>query len=254
MATTTSSRRSPARSVLATEARLFCREPGALFWIVAFPVLLLCVLGAIPSFRDASDDLDGRRVIDLYVPVTVLLSAIMAGVQAMPAVLTAYREQRVLRRIATTPARPWHLLAAQYVLHGGAVVTGSVVALVVGLVVFDVDVPGSPGAYVLVLALALVACLAIGGLIAGVSRTTKVSATIGTIVFLPMMFTAGVWLPVSAMPGLLGDIVSFTPLGAAALGLDEAALGHWPDAQHVVVLVAWTLGLGALAARSFRWE
>jgi len=240
--------------VLATEARLFSREPGALFWIVAFPVLLLCILGAIPGFREASDDLDGRRVIDLYVPVAMLLSAIMAGVQSMPAVLTAYREQRVLRRIATTPARPWHLLVAQYVLHGGAVVVGSIVALAVALVVFDVDVPGSPGAYALVLLLALVACLAVGGLITGVSRTTKVSTTIGTIVFLPMMFTAGVWLPVSTMPGLLGDIVSFTPLGAAALGLDDAAMGNWPDLQHVVVLVVWASGLGALAARCFRWE
>jgi ABC-2 type transport system permease protein len=245
---------SPATAVLRSETRLFLREPGALFWIMAFPVLLLLILGAIPSFREPSDDYAGQRVVDLYVPIAILLAAIMSGVQAMPAVLAGYREQGVLRRIATTPARPWHLLAAQYALHGGAVVVSGVVVLVVGGLVYDVRVPGSLGAYALVLGLALVASLAVGGVIAGVSRTTKVSSTLGSVLFLPMMFTAGVYLPVQAMPGLLRDVVELTPLGAAALAMDQAALGDWPDPAYVVVLVCWTLGLGVVAARYFRWQ
>lgn len=244
----------PARAVLATEARLFLREPGSLFWIIAFPTLLLLILGAIPTFREPSADLAGRRVIDLYVPICILLAALMAGVQALPVVLSAYREQRILRRIATTPARPWQLLGAQYALHGGAVVVGALLSLGVGIVVFDVDVPGAAAAYVLVLLLALVACLVIGGVIAGVSRTSKIATTIGTIVFFPSMFTAGVWLPVQAMPDRMADVVALTPLGAAVLGLDQAAVGSWPDVAHVLVLLAWIGGVGALGARYFRWE
>jgi len=68
------------------------------------------------------------------------------------------------------------------------------------------------------------------------------------------MFTAGVWVPVTVLPGLLGDLVALTPNGAAALALDEAAAGRAPDLLHVLVLLAWTFGLGALAARYFRWE
>jgi ABC-2 type transport system permease protein len=69
-----------------------------------------------------------------------------------------------------------------------------------------------------------------------------------------MMFTAGVWLPVQTMPGLLRDIVELTPLGAASAALGQAALGSWPDLVHVAVLLGWTLGVGVLAARYFRWE
>jgi len=244
----------PARAVLRTETRLFVREPGALFWIMAFPVLLLAILGSIPSFREPHGDLGGQRVIDLYVPVTILLAAILGSVQAMPTVLSAYREQRVLRRVATTPAEPWHLLAAQYVLHGGAVVIGATVVLVVGRLAFDVEIPGSAVPYLMVLALALVALLAVGGLLAGVARSTKSSAALSTVVAFPMMFTAGVWLPVQTMPGVLRDIVELTPLGAASAALGQAGLGSWPDLVHVVVLLGWTLALGALAARYFRWE
>jgi ABC-2 type transport system permease protein len=245
---------SPARAVLRSETRLFLREPGALFWIMAFPVLLLVILGSIPSFREPSADLGGQRVVDLYVPITILLAAILAAVQAMPAVLSAYREQQVLRRVATTPAEPWHLLAAQYALHGGAVVVGATAVLVVGRVDFDVRIPGSAGAYLLVLALALVALLAAGGLLSGLARTSKASAALSTVVAFPMMFTAGVWLPVQTMPGLLREVVELTPLGAAAAALGQASLGSWPDLVHLVVLLGWTLALGTLAARYFRWE
>lgn len=245
---------SPARAVLRTEFRLFLREPGSLFWIMVFPVALVVVLGLVPSFREPSAGLGGKRVIDLYVSVAILLSAIMASVQAMPAVLSGYREQKVLRRIATTPARPWQVLAAQYVLHGGAVVVAGVLVLLVGRVGYDVKIPGSIAAYLFVLALALLTALAIGGLIAALSPTAKISAAVGTIGFFVLMFTAGLWLPVQTMPGLLGDVVELTPMGAAARGLDQAALGRWPDLRHLVTIVAWTLGLGALAARYFRWE
>ncbi|MGH1563235.1 ABC transporter permease [Mumia sp. DW29H23] len=245
---------SPAAAMLRTEGRLMLREPGSMFWIVAFPTILLCVLGAIPSFREASDDLGGIRVIDLYVPIVVLLSAIMASLQSMPAVISAYRENQVLRRYATTPARPTQILMAQWVIHGAGILAGSILAVTVGRLVYDVSLPGSPLTYLGIFVLAVLANLSTGGLIAGLAPSTKASAAIGTVVFFPTMFTAGVWLPVTVLPGLLGDIVALTPNGAAALALDEAAAGRSPDLLHVLVLLAWTVGLGALAARYFRWE
>ncbi|VXC41310.1 ABC transporter permease [Aeromicrobium sp. 9AM] len=244
----------PARTILRTESKLFLREPGSLFWIVAFPTLLVVILGSIPSFRDHSKDLGGARVIDLYIPISILLSAIMASIQSMPGVLAGYREQRVLRRVATTPARPAHLLAAQYVLHGAAVAMSAVLVLVVGRVVFDVRLPGSVGPYVLVLALALLACLAIGGVVGGLAPTARISSAIGTVVFFPMMFTAGLWAPVQTMPHGLRTVVELTPGGAAARGMDQAALGHWPAAQFLLVLVAWAVVAAGAAARYFRWE
>jgi ABC-2 type transport system permease protein len=244
----------PARAVLRTEFRLFLREPGALFWITAFPPVLVVILGLIPPFRESDPAYGGERVIDLYVPISILLTAIMAAIQSMPQVLSAYREQRILRRYATTPARPWQLLAAQFVLHGGAVVVGTALVLLIGRLAFDVEIPGAVLPYLLVLVLALCAALTIGGLISGLSRTAKGTAAIGGAVFVAMMFTSGVWVPVQAMPGLLRDLVELTPFGAAVRGMDQAAVGDWPDLHLWVVLVAWTVGLGALATRYFRWE
>lgn len=201
----------PLTAVLRAETRLFLREPGSLFWILVFPAALLTILGLIPSFREAADDLGGRSVIELYVPVAVLLALIMAGLQAMPPVLAGYRERGILRRMSATPVRPSALLAAQIVLHGAASLGSAVLVMAVGRTAFGVPLPRRTDGYALALLLAVACVLALGATICALSRTTKVSAAVGSVAYLLMMFTAGVWVPVQTMPDLLRRIVEFTP-------------------------------------------
>ncbi|MER5877446.1 ABC transporter permease [Streptomyces sp. NPDC060235] len=241
-------------AVVRTEIRLFRREPGAIFWILLFPTLLLVILGSIPSFRQPDPSFGGLRPIDAYVPVAVLLGLIVGCLQSMPQSLTGYRERGILRRMSTTPVRPAALLSAQMLVFGGAALVSALLALTVGRLVFDVTLPRQAGGYLLALVLAVLAALALGAVVSAVSRTTKIAGAIGSAVFFPMMFCAGVWLPVQAMPDALARIVGCTPFGAAAQALNQAAAGHWPGWSHLGVLIAWTVLLSAGAARWFRWE
>ncbi|WLW52093.1 ABC transporter permease [Streptomyces sp. YU58] len=241
-------------AVLRTEVRLFRREPGALFWILLFPTLLLVILGSIPSFRHHESDLGGLRTIDVYVPVAVLLGLIVGGLQAMPQTLTGYRERGILRRMSTTPVRPTALLTAQMTVYGGAALASALLALLVGRLAFAVRLPEQPLGYLLALVLAVLVALALGAVISALSRTTKAAGAIGSAVFFPAMFCAGVWAPVQTMPDLLARIVGYTPFGAAAEALNRAAAGDWPGWTHLGVLVVWTVLLTAAASRWFRWE
>lgn len=241
-------------AVLRTEARLLAREPGSLFWILAFPPLLLAILGAVPAFREHQDGLGGLRIVDTYVPVTVLVGMIVAGVQSMPVGLTGYREQGILRRMSTTPVRPSALLSAQMLVHALAALLSALLALAVGRLVYDVRLPGQPYGYLLALVLAVLVALALGSVISALSGTVKIAGAVGTAVFFPMLFSAGVWLPVQAMPDLMADIVGFTPFGAAAQALNAAMAGDWPGWSHLAVMAVWTVALSTAAARWFRWE
>ncbi|MFF9410120.1 ABC transporter permease [Streptomyces anandii] len=241
-------------AVLRTEFRLFGREPGAVFWIFLFPTLLLVILGSIPAFREADKSLGGLRPVDAYVPIAVLIALIMSGVQSLPQALTGHRERGVLRRMRLTPVRPSALLTAQMAVQGGVALGSALLALAVGRLAFGVKLPGQPAGYLLALLLAVAAALALGAVVSAVSRTTKVAGAIGTAVFFPMMFCAGVWLPVQEMPHTLARVVGLTPFGAAARALNEAAAGDWPGWGHLGVLAAWTVLLTAGAARWFRWE
>lgn len=241
-------------AVLRTELKLFRREPGALFWILFFPTLLLVILGSIPGFRHHEADLGGLRTIDVYVPVAVLLGMIVGALQSMPQNLTGYRERGILRRMSATPVRPTALLSAQMVVYGAAALVSALLALIVGRLAFDVRLPKQPGGYLLALLLAILAALALGAVVSALSRTTKIAGAIGSAVFFPMMFCAGVWIPVNSMPDVMARIVGYTPFGAAAEALNRAAAGNWPGWTHLGVLVAWTVLLTAGASRWFRWE
>ncbi|MEU9246775.1 ABC transporter permease [Streptomyces sp. NPDC048385] len=241
-------------AVLRTEFRLFCREPGAVFWVFLFPTLLLVILGSIPSFREADTSLGGLRPVDAYVPVAVLIALIIAGVQTLPQALTGHRERGVLRRMRLTPVRPSALLSAQMVVQGTVALGSALLALLVGRLAFGVPLPRQPGGYLLALLLAAAAALALGSVVSALSRTTKIAGAIGSAVFFPMMFCAGVWIPVREMPHAMARVVRSTPFGAAARALDQAAAGHWPGWEQLGVLAAWTILLTAGAARWFRWE
>ena len=241
-------------SVLKTEIRLLGREPGSLFWILGFPALLLVILGSVPSFRDPESSLGGLRTIDIYVPVAVLLGMIVGGLQAMPQTLTGYRERGILRRMSTTPVRPVALLSAQMLVYGGAALTSALLALTVGRFAFDVRLPKQPFGYAVALVLAILAALALGAVVSALSRTTKIAGAIGSAVFFPAMFCAGVWAPVQTMPDVLARCVGYTPFGAAAEALNQAAAGDWPGWGHLGVLALWTLLLTGAASRWFRWE
>ncbi|MFI5552448.1 ABC transporter permease [Streptomyces sp. NPDC051738] len=241
-------------AVLRTETRLIGREPGSLFWILLFPTLLLVILGSIPAFHEHESDLGGLRTIDVYVPVAVLLGLIVSGLQAMPQTLTGYRERGILRRMSTTPVRPSALLTAQMAVYGAAALTSALLALVVGRLAFDVRLPEQPFGYLLALLLTVLAALSLGALISALSRTTKIAGAIGSAVFFPAMFCAGVWMPVQTMPDVLAEAVGYTPFGAASEALNQAAAGDWPGWAHLGVVAAWVVLLTAGAARWFRWE
>ena len=81
---------------------------------------------------------------------------------------------------------------------------------------------------------ALVSCCAVAGLfpiglvIAAVARTANGANVIGRLVFFPLMFFAGLWLPRALMPGVLLDISNYTPLGAAVQAMQDSMLRGTP--------------------------
>jgi ABC-2 type transport system permease protein len=186
--------------------------------------------------------------------VAVLLGMIVGGLQSMPQTLTGYRERGILRRMSATPVRPTALLSAQMLVYGGAALASALLALAVGRLGFDVRLPKQPVGYALALLLAVLVALALGSVVSALSRTTKIAGAIGSAVFFPSMFCAGLWAPVQTMPHVLARIVECTPFGAAAQALNQAAAGHWPGWTHLGVLVVWILLLTGAASRWFRWE
>jgi ABC-2 type transport system permease protein len=237
-----------------TETKLFFREPASVFFALAFPPLLLIVLGAVPSFRQPDPELGGLRVIDLYAPVVIALAIAMFSLNSLPQLFATYREKGILRRMRTTPVRPSALLGAQLLMCTALSVLTMLVVVAIGNLAFDVPLPKQIPAYLLVYVLVALSMLALGLLVASLAPSGRGAAAIGSILFFPILFFAGLWAPRATMSDVLRTISDYTPLGAGVQSLQDAAAGHWPQLLHVAVMLGWTIVAGGVAARYFRWE
>lgn len=237
-----------------TETTLFFREPIGVFFALAFPPLLLVILGSIPAMREPDKALGGLRVIDLYAPIIVALGIAMFALSGLPQQFATYREKGILRRMRTTPVSPAVMLGAQLLMCTAMSVGVMVVVLLIGRLAFDVSLPDQPLAYLVGYVLCALAMFAIGLLVASLAPSGKGAGAIGTLLFFPVLFFGGLWAPRETMSDLLRRISDFTPLGAGVQSLQDAAAGHWPQLLHIGVMVGWTLVAGGLAARYFRWE
>ncbi|MDF3291774.1 ABC transporter permease [Streptomyces silvisoli] len=242
------------RKLTVTEGRLFLRDPAAVFFALAFPVLLLAVLGAVPAFRRTSPKLHGLSTVEVYAPVMVVFTLVMLAMNGMTPVLTAYREKGVLRRISASPVPAATILGALVCLYAVVSVVSLVLVAVVGRLAFHIELPQAPLAFLVAFVLAAASLFAVGMLLAALAPSAKAGNAIGIACFFPLMFFSGLWVPRDLMPGILRRTGDFIPSGAATEAVLDAWNGHWPHTGDLATMTVFALVAGCAAARLFRWE
>jgi ABC-2 type transport system permease protein len=240
--------------IVRNEARLALRQPAGLIAGLGISVLLLVIFGEIPVFQQSSTSLGGLSAFDIYVPILMCFSIGVLALTYLPGPLVSYREMGILRRMSTTPVPASWLLAAQLVVQACFIIITVVIMTIVSTVFFGAVFPKNPGAMVLSIALCAAALFAGGLAIAAVARTAAAARGIMGAVFYPLMFFSGLYYPMQLMPAALQDISRYTPLGAADQAIGTSWLGHFPSAQPLLVLSAYTVVLGVIAKRQFKWE
>jgi ABC-2 type transport system permease protein len=245
-------RRTAFRSLVAVETILLVREVIPLLWGVGVPLVLLSIMGVASHGPDKS--LDGFSLVAVYEPVLIAFTMATFALQGLPAVLAGYRERGVLRRLDATPVGAGRLLGAQLTVNLAVALLATAGILAVGRLGFGVGLPRQPAGFGLALILTAGAMLTLGLLVAALARTGRVAGAIGTMLFLALMFFAGLWLPQAQMPAALRRVGDDTPLGAAVAALQHSMAGQWPSASGLAILAGYTVVLGLLAWRFFRWE
>ncbi|HEX4831032.1 MAG TPA: ABC transporter permease [Trebonia sp.] len=247
-------RRSALGQLARVELKLFLREKVGPVWGIGLPMLLLVIFGSIPAFKKELPGSGGLTTLDTYVPILILLSLGLLSLVAMPLTIVNYRERGVLRRLRTTPAGPVRVLAAQLIVYLGMAIVTVALIVAVGRLAYGVPLPRQFGAWLLSLVFAVAALLAMGLFVAAVGPNPRAAGAIGSLLFYPLMFFSGLWLPIPAMPAVLQHIAHATPLGAAWEGFQQAILGHWPPVLGLVAMAAWAVVFALAAARFFRWD
>ncbi len=243
----------PFGRLMLTELKLLLREPLAVFWGTVFPLVLLIVIG-LATHKHHQSSLGGLTFIDVYVPVLCTFVLAILALNAVPATLASYRDKGYLRRLSTTPMGARRLLAAQLLINLGIAACAVAVILVVGAAAFGVSLPTEVGGFLIALVLGAIAMLALGTLVGAMAPNQRAANLIGSLLFFPMMFFAGLWVPRAQMGAVLRHISDYTPLGATVAGVQRATGGNWPHPVQLLVLVVWAVILGLAAGKFFRWD
>jgi ABC-2 type transport system permease protein len=201
-------------SLLIAEFRLLVREPMILFWALIFPLGLLVVLGSSTSNKPKAA-LGGLRFIVVYTPVLMTFTLTLLALSAMPATLASYRDKGYLKRLSTTPVGALRLLGAQLTLVIGLSVSVVILIMLVAHFAYNVALPSEVIGFILAIVLTMTAMASLGLLIASLATSQRVAGAIGGILFFPLMFFAGLWVPQQQMGATLRTISQYTPLGAA---------------------------------------
>jgi ABC-2 type transport system permease protein len=246
------SQRSAFGNLVRTEAKLMVREIVPLLWGVAFPMALLSIMGEFSNGPVKS--LGGFSLVASYEPILIAFTCATFALQGLPTVLAGYRERGILRRLNATPVGAGRLLGAQLTVNIVVTLVATLGIVIVGDAAFGVPLPGQPAGFILALILAATAMLTLGLLVASLARTGRVAGAVGTMLFLPLMFFAGLWTPQATMPAALRHAGDDTPLGAAVSALQHSMSGQWPTASGLAILAGYTVVFGLLAWRLFRWE
>jgi ABC-2 type transport system permease protein len=234
------------------ETKLLLREPLPLLWGIAFPMVLLSVMGLFSG--GPGPQLGGFRLVAVYEPVLIAFVTATFAIQGMPAVLASYRDRGILRRLDTTPVGAKRVLGAQLIVNLGVALVATAGLLIVGRTAFDVAFPRQVTGFVLTIVLAAAAMLALGLLIAALAPNGRVAGAVGAFLFLPMMFFAGLWTPQATMPPVLRHIGEYTPLSAAVNAMQDSMGGHWPHPVGLAVLAGYAFAFSVCAVRFFRWD
>lgn len=241
------------RMTYASELKMFAREPAALFFTIALPLLLL-VLNGTGTEGGVENGFGGASFVDVMVPAYTAMVLATSGLMALPETLATYRERGVLRRFRATPLPPATLLGAHVAVH--VTVTAVGLALLAGAAALwlGLRAPADVLGVAVGLALGAAAVLALAMLLGAIMPTTRTAQAAAAALYFPMLFLSGAVIPRFALPDLAQRIGAALPLTYVVRAMQDPWIGSGWHLPSLAVCAATALLAALLATRTFRWE
>ena len=235
-----------------TEAKLFLREPAAVFFTLLFPLLLLVIFGS--TFGNAPLGDTGFGSVDRSVPGYIAIMIGALSLIGVPITLATYREKGVLRRFRVTPMPTWLVLAAHGLVALAMVLVGTGLVIGAGYALFDLRLPAAPVGVLGATVLGSLSFLAVGFLLGGTLPTARTAQAVGMALFFPMLFLSGAALPRLLFPDLLKKISLFLPLTHVVTLIQNVWMGDGWNMMALGVLAGLLVAGSAGAIAFFRWK
>jgi len=216
--------------------------------------------GGPPRFSLQAEQVEDSSLkpIQYLTPGLLSWSVATSAVFGSALTLVSWRRRQVLRRLWLAPTSAMSVLTSRLgVAFVVALLQATVFILLAMTPLFGLQLAGSWLLAVPLLAIGTLAFFAIGMLAGSFAKTEEAASAVANLIVLPMAFLSGTFFPLEASPGWLQAISQAFPLRHLNDGmLDVMVRGQGVNAliTPVAVLLGFTVVVGALAFRLFRWD
>ena len=239
------------------DQKSFWRNPAAVFFTVAFPLIFLLIFELIFG-DDTLNELNDLRTTTYYIPAILTLGIVSATMQSVAIRLTTERENGILKRGRGTPMPPWVFFAGRI---GNALVISLLMLIIVpgiGRLLYGVHIPWDHlPAIIVTLAIGAASFSALGVALTAAIPSEEAAPAITNVVIFPLYFLSGVLIPETEIPDTVLNISNIFPIRhffeAFFAAWNPATTGSGFEWGDLAIVAAWGGAGLLLAIRFFRW-
>ncbi|CCH34525.1 ABC transporter permease [Actinosynnema sp. NPDC047251] len=220
----------------------------------------VAVTNTPPTYRFEAKPVEDASLkpIQYLTPGILSWAVSISGVFGASLTLVSWRKKQVLRRIRLSPVGTTAVLGSRILVSIGTALVQGVLFVAVALTPwFGLQLNGQWWLALPLLILGTTAFFAVGMLVGAFCKTEEAASGAANIVIMPMAFLSGTFFPVEKAPGWLQAVSNIFPLRHMNDGMiDVLVRGKGIEALAVpaAFLIAFTLVVGFIAAKVFRWE
>jgi ABC-2 type transport system permease protein len=196
------------------------------------------------------------RTIDFLIPGMLGMMIMWTNINT-GSILVLWRERGTLRRLAATPLNTGVLLSTQMLTRLLLSIVQAVILILLGVIVFNVQVVGDWLMLMVTLVLGVLCILAMSFGVSSIAKNAEAAQGIGFLISFPMMFLGGTYFSVSNAPDFLKPVINIMPLTHLNEALRQIINNgaSWNTIQfHLLILAGWVIVGFLFSMRTFRWS
>lgn len=180
----------------------------------------------------------------------IVLTMTMVMITSMA--IVRERERGTLEQLIVTPMKSYELMLGKIIPYIFVGYVQATLALIVGILVFDLPMQGSIGLLYGLTSLFIIASLTLGVLISTVSKTQMQAMQLSFFIFMPSVLLSGFMFPREAMPAFfyyLGDLLPLTFYLEIMRGIVLKGIGLnflWSQTLSLMAFILATLAISVL--------
>ncbi len=173
---------------------------------------------------------EGAEFIDFFAPGVMGLAAMMVTLMLSIISFVHERANGTLDRLLTTPVTEGEIVGGYALAFGLVALVQSTVILLAAVILFRVEIVGSPLLVLLTIFLLGIGSQGLGFILSSNAKNEFQAVQFMPLILFPSILLAGVFWPLEAVPELLRPVSSFIPLTYAV------------DACRSIMIRGWGLG------------